>query len=232
MFSYTDYPPAAIKFVEEGRGHVHIRSSVIATSLLSIKNSSAIESNEVLSLTEPSPLNSQIRSRELARGLAAGTFSRPASNSNARYVSQISVEAPPTESNVASGIPEYRRAITRMANAAYFWISGIVARIRQFLPQQPTPLLPNDDVSDVLSTPLLGMGDPRIPFRDPAGTDSRHIVDLPASIDALPTVLTLRFEVEDDGVGLTTEQLTRLFKPYSQVCFSIRRIIMCALLRK
>lgn len=63
--------------------------------------------------------------------------------------------------------------------------------------------------------------DSRLPFAglqgDSETTTCPHIVDVPEGIVATPTVITLRFEVRDNGRGLSAEQRNQLFKPYAQV---------------
>jgi hypothetical protein len=147
----------------------------------------------------PGPPGSPIGVQALALGLQSGTFTRSRSNSP-RHAVVPSVTGTSDGSSTVfprssyNAVPE--TAPLREATAS----SRITAA---------------SSLSASAETSAGEEQDPRLPFESPGGAP--HIVNLPGGYTPLSEVVTVRFEVTDNGCGLTPEQRGRLFKPYSQV---------------
>ena len=59
--------------------------------------------------------------------------------------------------------------------------------------------------------------DTRLPFGSVEGISSVNVIELPTTITPLVDVALVRFEVEDNGCGISAELMERIFKPFAQV---------------
>ncbi|MEE9912701.1 MAG: response regulator [Deltaproteobacteria bacterium] len=82
------------------------------------------------------------------------------------------------------------------------------------------PDVPNDLVGDPLrlSQVLINLAGNAVKF-----TSTGHVIIRIDPIDLTPQTCLLKFSVEDTGIGMTGEHLTKLFKPFSQADSSITR---------
>lgn len=137
----------------------------------------------------------------MTHGLAMCSFSRDMSS-----VGASSAPAPPV---LDVRVP--RMTWAQRLQSIWTYLVTMPSRIRPTIEPRITA------ISDVHAASLLDTPDPRLPFDCPPDMARSHIVDLPDNIVPQTTVVVVRFEVKDNGIGLSAEQQEQLFKPYSQV---------------
>lgn len=207
------HTPAAIKFVDDNIGSICIRIRLVSTHSLPIDSAALIAFNErsTLGLSSAEPFSSH----SLAAGLASGTFSR-------------SLSLPPA-------LEVHPLRIDENINVASFCVRGLSTALCRCCctGRSPTAVSPSthqgnssDAASDsvTLSSPSTSYCDPRLPFESTAAV-THHMVNVPASAELTSTVHTVRFEVKDNGRGLSQEQIASLFKPYAQVSWRWRTLL-------
>jgi signal transduction histidine kinase/DNA-binding NarL/FixJ family response regulator len=89
---------------------------------------------------------------------------------------------------------------------------------------EPEPGLPESVAVDEtrLRQVLLNLLGNAVKFTD-SGTVSLRVLPLPAGPGAEPGTTRLRFEVADSGIGMSAQQLARIFQPFEQVADAQRR---------
>lgn len=105
--------------------------------------------------------------------------------------------------------------------------TGVIATVaRWILNRLSVPTVSRWGMASSRVVPLYGVNrvaqrgfveaDRRLPFTP--GDGSCHTVEIPVTLRAEEDIVTVCFEVMDNGVGLSLEQQGQLFKPFSQVC--------------
>ena len=207
---------AAIKFVPEqlGKVRVVIRATDSRMTLLGSQH----RTREVRMIgNSPCSLGADpVSSRTLASGLVIGSF-EPGSLS-----CSSSGHAPPPSAQQRCSMVDLSHVLAPRATAS--GVSRVARSCFQALGLAHAPaVLPREDTSLRTATihplePLAKLDQQQlIPFDMPRSAVSPHVVDIPDGIVPTPTVTVVRFEVQDNGRGLSAEQCSQLFKPYAQV---------------
>lgn len=220
-------PYTAIKFVPDQGGHVRLAVySFLGQVQASDAGGQEQPSGSVGSLTFTRPTPGTIHRRNFAAGLVNGSFVRAGSRSSSAAVH-------PLDSTALSVIEEVpaEQARATVSNPTP-WPTQLTSFLSALRPTRPCPsthaaVAADQRIAEVGSSMYLSgdasLGgqdcpDPGLPLGAGAGDAlCPHVVDLPANVVASTTVVTLRFEVQDNGRGLSEEQRRQLFKPYSQV---------------
>lgn len=190
------------------------------------------------SLTYTRPTPGTVNRRNFAAGLANGSFVRSGSRLSSAAVHPIDR----TILSVTNAAPAAQeRATSSDSKPLSTWLTRCLPTLRS---AQPSPSVdigaaatesyqPIADVGssiylakDVSARTLGGSEYPMPGSRPSVGTGDAfcpHVVDIPENVSASSTVVTLRFEVQDNGSGLSEEQRHQLFKPYAQVRGKLQR---------
>lgn len=140
----------------------------------------------------------------MQRGLASGSFNAPISD----LVQSVSHGERATPSDASNNSP-VRHATKRIFD-------------RIFTPSQSVRLhessrvVPLNDADAGKHVDFV-VGDHRLPFECEPRHSPSHVVDVPDTLIAEPSVVVVCFKVTDNGVGLTPEERALLCKPFSQV---------------
>lgn len=201
MLSPASLPPlAAIKFVPKDHGHIQIRARVVSSECRVVDPLDAARIAPAAADVGESP--GSIGDQALALGLATGHFSRHPPRS------------PPPNKPVDS-----LQTPAKMSGDFFSWQS-LRRRLCMCQTHATAAVAPGCSTSGsaeggVAPSPsALSSGDSRLPFES---TSPYHAVNLSPSWMPLSTVVTVRFEVEDNGCGISEEHIYRLFQPYAQV---------------
>jgi hypothetical protein len=165
----------------------------------------AVVKNSAASLAEA---ESDIGEQALALGLATGQFSRSLTPST---MASCPADTAPRSAG------HQGRAFARLRAAGKRALGSVVQATRT---AAVTPAAPShadsgaSDIDESVTTAASHACDPRVPFES---SSSFLVVDLPPSFVPLSTIVIVRFEVEDNGCGISDEHIAQLFKPYSQV---------------
>jgi len=225
-------PPssAAIKFVPDRLGEVRIviRAAESRTTSLGMSLGSKYRDRGIRTYgASPSGIGTDpISSRTLASGLVIGSFEPGTlSRSTSGHVPSPSakrrhstVDTPPAQAPHSNGcIGGLSRVLFAGARVARSCFQALgLAQAPPVLPREAT----GASLRAVSIHPVQPLAEPDqlIPFDVPrSAVSSPHVVDIPDGIAPTPTVTVVRFEVQDNGRGLSVEQCAQLFKPYAQV---------------
>lgn len=195
----------ALKFVPKQSGHIRVSVSLLASRNRVYEPTAG--GSEGASPMRPS---SKIRGKGLVLTLPRCNVTR-----------STCVDGSPT--NGSAGEPSCNSASVdgNISHRSFSNFKSALARVanRIFTPTvsvEGARVLPvNFSDAGVLEASV--QEDPRLPFECHPNHASSHIVNIPDTLIAEPTVVTVSFRVSDNGVGLTSEQRARLFKPFSQV---------------
>lgn len=211
---------------------MHIRARVTALSVRAVDSSvtgARDTSDRVATVTGAAGgFGEPMGSRALALGLATGSFSRYHSSGTpmARRGSSLPIEPaepPRPQQSVTTRVATLRRDLVAASHRMFASM-----RLAPANPRVAAATAADEDQVHPAATPDFaadeGDGDggarpdSRLPFECPPGAASTHAVDMSDDYTALSSVVSVRFEVEDDGCGMTPDQRASLFRPYAQVC--------------
>lgn len=200
---------AAIKFVPESTGRVSIRAKVVST------RTRVIDPHEVAAFmgkaTVAVDAAAGIGEQALALGLANGQFSRSLTPSMIQSSQCDSARLLEAKHQQGDFLGRLRSAGQRALGSL---TQGRTAAVSPASPSHADSGVSEVDEATTTATAASHSCDPRVPFES---SSSYLVVDLPTTYVALPTVVMVRFEVEDNGCGISEAHIARLFKPYSQV---------------